>query len=105
MRGLLLGALLGVLVGCAAVEPTADPDPGARPAKVARNRNVVRAFRAINPCPATGRTRGACPGWVVDHLMPLCAGGADSVGNMQWQALDAARLKDRDERRACAARW
>lgn len=42
------------------------------------------AFRKNNPCPATGRTKGACPGWHVDHVIPLACGGADSPSNMQW---------------------
>lgn len=95
-------ALLVGLASCAAVEPAADLEPGARPAKVSRNRAVVRAFRSMNPCPTTGRSRGACPGWVVDHVTPLCAGGPDSVSNMQWQMLSASRAKDAEERRLCA---
>lgn len=49
----------------------------------------------------TGATRGPCPGWVVDHITPLCAGGPDRPDNMQWQDQHAARLKDADERRMC----
>jgi hypothetical protein len=44
----------------------------------------VRAYRAENPCPSTGKTRGASPGWQVDHPDPLCAGGRDHPSNMQW---------------------
>jgi len=67
-----------------------------------RSRAVVRAFRADHPCPSTGRTTGACPGWVVDHGIPLCAGGADDVRNMHWQATTDAKWKDGEERRLCA---
>jgi hypothetical protein len=28
----------------------------------------------------------ACPGYVVDHIMPLCAGGADDPANMMWMS-------------------
>jgi len=42
-------------------------------------------FMKKHPCPANGNTRGACPGYVVDHIKPLCAGGADHPSNMQWQ--------------------
>jgi hypothetical protein len=55
-----------------------------------------------HPCPSTGKTRGACPGYVVDHVTPLCAGGADRPWNMQWQTVSAAKIKDRDERAQCA---
>ena len=47
---------------------------------------------------------GACPGYVVDHVKPLCAGGADAPANMQWQTVQDGKAKDRDERRLCAAR-
>jgi len=52
----------------------------------ARDPKQVRLFRAANPCPATGKATGACPGWVVDHIKPLCAGGADRPTDMQWQS-------------------
>jgi len=60
-------------------------------------------FQRLNPCPATGKARGACPGYVVDHVRPLCAGGADHPANMQWQTVEAAKAKDRDEVRQCRA--
>lgn len=62
-------------------------------ARTERNRAQVRAFRAENPCPATGRTRGACPGYHVDHITPLCAGGADRPNNMQWITREDHRFK------------
>ena len=62
-------------------------------AKLERDRAQVRAFRAEHPCPVTGRTRGACPGWHVDHVMPLCAGGADRPSNMQWITREDHRFK------------
>ena len=39
----------------------------------------------------------------MDHTFPLCAGGADTPANMQWQAIAAAKVKDVDEKRLCAA--
>lgn len=47
------------------------------------------------------KTRGACPGYVVDHVHPLCAGGPDAPSNMQWQTVQAAKVKDRAERAQC----
>lgn len=58
-------------------------------------------FRKIHPCPATQSRQGACPGYVMDHVVPLCAGGADHPDNMQWQPVEAAKRKDSDERKAC----
>ncbi len=49
----------------------------------------------------SGYPRGR-PGYVVDHVVPLCAGGADAPGNMQWQTVEAAKVKDRQERAQCA---
>lgn len=44
-------------------------------ARIPRDRTEVRAFRSVNACPATGQARGACPGYHVDHIIALCAGG------------------------------
>lgn len=66
-----------------------------------RSAAVRNEFKRHNPCPATGERRGACPGWVIDHVVPLCAGGPDAVGNLQWQAYADSLKKDADERRLC----
>jgi hypothetical protein len=42
-----------------------------------RGRAARADFQRSHPCPATGRTSGACPGYVVDHVKPLACGGAD----------------------------
>jgi len=55
------------------------------------------AFERDNPCPSTGQPRGACPGYVVDHIVPLKRGGADLPDNMQWQTVEEARAKDKVE--------
>ena len=57
----------------------------------------VRAFRKDHPCPATGKTTGPCPEFVVDHIIPLALYGADDPTNMQWQKADLAKRKDRLE--------
>ena len=59
-------------------------------------------FVKANPCPTTGKPRGICPGYVVDHRYPLCAGGLDAPANMQWQTGAEAKIKDREERKMCA---
>src|SRR5437016_14382446 len=76
--------------------------PGAV-AKSERDPHQRALFMKKHPCPANGNTRGACPGYVVDHIKPLCAGGADRPRNMQWQTRAEAKIKDRQEREQCAA--
>lgn len=61
-------------------------------------------FKRLQPCPATGQRRGPCPGYVIDHIQPLCAGGADAPANMQWQTVADAREKGRAERAQCRRR-
>lgn len=70
-------------------------------ARTLRNSSQRAAFIRHHPCPATGRTRGACPGYVVDHIEPLCADGPDNPGNMQWQTVKEGKEKDRKEREMC----
>ena len=70
--------------------------------KTHRSSSAKRAFRAQHPCPGTGQTIGACPGYVIDHISPLCAGGADLPSNMQWQTSEAGKAKDKLERRECS---
>lgn len=68
-----------------------------------RSASAVREFKRQSPCPATGEPRGRCPGWIVDHVVPLCAGGPDTPANMQWQTVAEAKAKDRGERAQCRA--
>ena len=44
----------------------------------------------------TGYPHGR-PGYVVDHVIPLKRGGADAPWNMQWQTIEAGKLKDATE--------
>lgn len=67
----------------------------------ARDRGEVRLFRSQHPCPATGLTTGPCKNWRIDHVIPLCAGGDDTPGNMAWQPLIESRKKDREELALC----
>lgn len=69
--------------------------------QIARSTSIRAEFQRHTPCPSTGAPRGRCPGYVVDHITPLCAGGADHPGNLQWQTVHAAKLKDRQEHRLC----
>lgn len=66
-----------------------------------RSRAARTQFQLMNSCPSTGATRGPCPGYVVDHIIPLCGGGPDLPCNMQWQTIEAAKQKDQIERKFC----
>jgi len=93
--------LAGVLVGVALLTVSTD----ASRAHAAGRSSAVRAeFRRTHPCPSTGRLSGACPGWQIDHIQPLCASGADAVDNLQWLALDDHRAKTRRDVAACRGR-
>ncbi len=87
-RGLLILGLLLVLTG------------GAE-AACKRSDAVRRAFVRTHPCPATGLNKLPCYGFILDHIIPLCANGPDGPNNLQWQSIADAKAKDRDERRLC----
>lgn len=72
-------------------------------ARIPRSHAAIDAFKRAHACPSTGRPRGRCRGYIIDHVIPLCAHGADAPRNMQWQTVAAAKVKDRGERRECAA--
>jgi hypothetical protein len=79
-----------------------DSAPGRRTADATERDPHQRAlFMKKHPCPANGNTRGACPGYIVDHIKPLCAGGANHPSNMQWQTRTEAKVKDKKEPEMC----
>jgi hypothetical protein len=67
-----------------------------------RSRAARDQFQRAHPCPATGRSSGACPGYVVDHVKPLACGGADGPSNMQWETVQEGKAKDKWERNGCS---
>lgn len=71
------------------------------PSGEAREKAQRATFQRLHPCPANGNRSGPCPGYVVDHVKPLCAGGADHPSNMQWQTVAEAKVKDRAELAEC----
>jgi hypothetical protein len=75
--------------------------PRTQPQQRPNDREVTRQFQREYPCPSTGKRDGACPGFVKDHINPLCNGGPDSAANMQWQPVKEAKVKDRWERKIC----
>lgn len=93
-----------MLAACAATPATppiacADQPPAPRDyaGRIIRNPAARADFRKLHPCPETGLTAGACPGWVVDHIVALKRGGPDHPCNMQWQSTSEALEKDRFE--------
>jgi len=65
--------------------------------RIARSSTARQDFRNSHPCPSTGKTTGACHGYVIDHVVPLKRGGAEQPSNMQWQTVQAAKAKDKIE--------
>ena len=57
-------------------------------AKIFRSSKAKHEFMRLSGYPK-GR-----PGYVIDHIIPLCAGGLDAPSNMQWMEREAAILKD-----------
>lgn len=66
-----------------------------------RSQAAKSEFKKGNPCPSTGKSGGACPGYQIDHRKPLAAGGADHKSNMQWLSVDQHKAKTKSERRSC----
>jgi len=69
--------------------------------RIKRSQTAKNHFKQWHPCPANGRRSGSCPGYVIDHIVPLACGGADEPGNMQWQTVAAGKAKDQWERKGC----
>ena len=69
--------------------------------EIRRSAAEIAAFKRHNPCPSTGQRRGACPGFQVDHTIPLCAGGLDHRSNMAWLSVEDHRFKTRIDVREC----
>ncbi len=84
--------LLSLLPALAAASPCPHP---------VRHQAPKLAFVRAHPCPATGKPTVSCKGFVIDHIVPLCACGKDAPSNMQWQTLSEAKRKDTLERRQC----
>lgn len=70
---------------------------------VQRSNKARLDFARQTTCPSTGANKLPCPGYIIDHIEPLCAGGADTPANMQWQTVADANAKDRIEKAECRA--
>jgi hypothetical protein len=62
-----------------------------------RSSSARSQFIKTNPCPLTGQIKGVCPGYVIDHVVPLKRGGADHLSNVQWQTKEETKQKDKWE--------
>jgi hypothetical protein len=69
-----------------------------------RSTEVVRQFKAQQPCPATGQPSGPCPGWQIDHREALVCGGRDDLANLQWLTVEEHKAKTRVEVKLCRTR-
>ena len=65
--------------------------------RIKRSSSARSDFKRSHPCPSPGRSSGACPGYVIDHIQALKHGGSDTPDNMQWQSKEEAKAKDRVE--------
>ena len=72
--------------------------PAFAPSTVQKNK-----FMSSRICPSTGTKSRVCPGYVVSHIVPLCAYGADLPLNMRYLPEDvAAEVEDRAELAQCS---
>jgi hypothetical protein len=79
-----------------ATEIPRDPD-----GSITRSRQTLTAFQKAFPCPATNLPKGSCPGFIKDHVRPLCSGGRDVVSNLKWSEELYAKRRDKDEWELC----
>jgi hypothetical protein len=87
--------LAAILCIAAATIACCSPS-GAR--ETVRSRAALRQFARSHMCPSTHRYRLPCPGYVVDHRVPLDCGGPDHPSNMQYQTIAEGKAKDKWER-------
>lgn len=103
---LLAFLLLLPLIAIAAPDPLketrycGEPKRNAK-GEIVRRADVLREFKRLYPCPATGQTTGSCPKWAINHTIPLASGGCDGISNLDWMPT-AIKSCARPE---CRDRW
>ena len=70
-------------------------------ARTHRNHQAIAEFKKLQPCPASGNRFGKCPGYDIDHKIPLKCGGDDDPANMQWLTKDEHKAKTAREAKLC----
>src|SRR4029077_14543450 len=60
-----------------------------------RSRELTREFQREHPCPSTGFSTGACPGYRKDHIKRWPAVAPTPVWNLQWQAIADAKASQK----------
>ena len=111
---ILLLLLIGLIATVARAQLPAAGQPGAvndprycgEPARnidgrIKRSRAVLREFAKVFPCPETLEALPSCPGWAIDHVIPLAVGGCDAAINLQWLPDTIKSCSDAD----CKDRW
>lgn len=78
---------------CIAAGKTCHAGRGHKKGKVHRSKAAVATFKRTHECPTTHQVGGPCPGYEVDHIVPLACGGADDPSNMQWLTEEENRHK------------
>lgn len=86
MQAAIITAIIATVIGIVVAIDAPAP---------ARDRAQVRAFLRQQGLDAVPE------GYHVDHIIPLCAGGADSPENMQLLPIDVHREKTRIDLRWC----
>lgn len=66
-----------------------------------RSKSAIAEFKRLQPCPANGNRYGPCPGWQIDHVVPLKCAGPDEPANMQWLTVEDHKAKTKREARLC----
>ena len=89
----ILFALLLTMAGC--FHATAEK----------RSNKVRHDFARAYACPSTGKHALPCPGFYIDHVIPLACGGPDQTTNLQWLSEADWKAKSKWERRECQKRF
>lgn len=97
LRSIVALTLALAISNLALASPRCDTCPRDKHGHIQRHSSAKAEFKKLHPCPSTGKSKGACPGYVIDHVKALKRGGEDKPSNMQWQTKEAAKQKDKME--------
>lgn len=66
-------------------------------ARIKRSTHALQTFVSQQACPGTGQNKLPCPGYQIDHKIPLKCHGPDTPANMQWLTIAAHAAKTKRE--------